>query len=82
MRVFLTGGGVTALYSPAVQGRKSHVHEDLKGKRPRAGGAGFVASRAFRRAGRTLAGERSGHEGARDQGIIDCAHVEQSRTHN
>jgi TRAP-type C4-dicarboxylate transport system substrate-binding protein len=67
-----TGGGVTPIYSLLCRDAKITTIEDLKGKRLRAGGAGFVRF-----------AEHFGAQGVRipvseayealDQGIIDCA---------
>jgi len=67
-----TGGGVTPLYNLLCKDVKATTVEDLKGKRLRAGGAGFVRF-----------AEHFGAQGVRlptnevyealDQGILDCA---------
>lgn len=67
-----TGGGVTPLYNMLCKDVSIETIEDLKGKRLRAGGAGFVRF-----------AEHFGAQGVRlpvnevyealDQGILDCA---------
>lgn len=67
-----TGGGVTPLYSLLCKGVEVTSIEDLKGKRLRAGGAGFVRFAEHFGAQPVSLPVNEVYE-ALDQGIIDCA---------
>ncbi|MDX2483306.1 MAG: C4-dicarboxylate TRAP transporter substrate-binding protein [Pseudodonghicola sp.] len=67
-----TGGGVTPLYNLLCKGVKVTTVEDLKGKRLRAGGAGFVRFAEHFGAQAVRLPTNEVYE-ALDQGILDCA---------